>query len=263
MGFLSFLQRKNKPTASVPVGGAEVVQLEQLRVRARHRLIGALVLVSAAVLILPRIFDSPPRPLSAGSGVKIEMVGRNGDTGALAVAAVAAAPSAASAPTSPSGAGRLSAVASAPRIFTSTAPASKPLLGGDSASLISPKAVPPAPAASPSSLASPRPPKTEAARAQALLEGREEKKNATSSAKPAEPNTRFFVQLGAFEQPSAAHDMRQRVDKLGLKAHEQELATPSGKRIRVRVGPYSSREEAQAVMVRMRTNGLQPAIMVQ
>jgi DedD protein len=247
MGFLSFLQRKNKPTGTVPAGGgADVVQLEQLRVRARHRLIGALVLVSAAVLILPRIFDSPPRPLSAGSGVKIEMVGRAGDV-AASVATVAVA---ASVPT----------LASAPATLPVVV-ASKPSLGVSTTAAAS--ASPKLASLPPLSPPSVRPSKSDAERAQALLDGREEKKHVATSAKASESTPRFFVQVGAFEQPSAAHDMRQRVDKLGLKAHEQELTTSSGRRIRVRVGPYSSREEANAVMARMRTSGLQPAIMVQ
>jgi DedD protein len=92
-----------------------------------------------------------------------------------------------------------------------------------------------------------------------LLEGRAEKKAASTS----EAVVRFFVQAGAFEQPSAAHDMHQRVEQLGLAAHEQNLTTPAGRRIRVRVGPYTSREEANAVMARMRSGGLPAAIMVQ
>ncbi|MEX8505599.1 SPOR domain-containing protein [Leptothrix ochracea] len=255
MGFLSFLQRKNKPTGSVlSSGAADVVQLEHLRVRARHRLIGAVVLVAGAVLVLPRVFDSPPRPLSAGSGVKIEMVGgAGGVASASVVASVSPSASASEAPQS-------SVTAS---VTTTKSAASQPLGSAASKSVVA-VARPPALAsplkvpASPPPVVS-HPTKTEAARAQALLEGHDERKAAAKS----EVTTRFFVQLGAFEQASAARDMRQRVDQLGLKAHEQELTTASGRRIRVRVGPYSSREEANAVMARMRASGLQPAIMVQ
>ncbi|MEX8497711.1 SPOR domain-containing protein [Leptothrix ochracea] len=245
MGFLSFLQRKNKPTGSVlSSGAADVVQLEHLRVRARHRLIGAVVLVAGAVLVLPRVFDSPPRPLSAGSGVKIEMVGgAGGVASASVVASVSPSASASEAPQSSVTSQPLGSAASKSVVAVARPPA-----------LASPLKVP----ASPPPVVS-HPTKTEAARAQALLEGHDERKAVAKS----EVTTRFFVQLGAFEQASAARDMRQRVDQLGLKAHEQELTTASGRRIRVRVGPYSSREEANAVMARMRASGLQPAIMVQ
>lgn len=276
MGLLSFFQRKNKPAASpAPQASAvDVAQLEQLRVRARHRLMGALVLVSAAVVVLPRVFDSPPRPLSAGPGVKIDMVGRGGGEASSSplVAAVASAPASAAAP----------ATMPATTVVPTKTMVSTAVPSAASTALF--PAVPPrsplVAASRPSTVPAPlqRSPKADAARAQALLEGREEKKRddkkhddkkdekkheASALAKAPETATRFFVQVGAFEQPGAAHDMRQRVDKLGLKAHEQELKTSSGRRIRVRVGPYASREEAHAVMARMRASGLQPAIMVQ
>ena len=41
--------------------------VEIIRKRARHRLIGAVVLVLTAVVGLPLIFDSQPRPVAAAS----------------------------------------------------------------------------------------------------------------------------------------------------------------------------------------------------
>jgi DedD protein len=246
MGLLSFLQRKNKPVEIVKSGAVDVAQLEHLRVRARHRLIGAVVLVSAAVLVLPRVFDSQPRPLSAGGGVKVEMVGHPELAASAAPTAAAVAASAEAIPAVPS-----------PVAFPAASKVSPPLraLAGAASATTVPKTasqqLPPP--------ATHRPTKTDSERAQALLEGRAEKKAASTP----EAAVRFFVQAGAFEQPSAAHDMHQRVEQLGLAAHEQNLTTPAGRRIRVRVGPYTSREEANAVMARMRSGGLPAAIMVQ
>lgn len=88
-----------------PVGSAESV--ESMRRRARHRLIGAAVLVAAGVVGFPLLFDTQPRPVAAD--VPIELPERNAakptDPNAVAVvplvggaassAAIAVAPPAA------------------------------------------------------------------------------------------------------------------------------------------------------------------------
>ena len=57
----------------------------------------------------------------------------------------------------------------------------------------------------------------------------------------------IIVQVGAFADAEAARETRQKVEKLGLKTYTQVAQTPSGgSRIRVRVGPFASRDEADA-----------------
>jgi DedD protein len=143
-------------------------------------------------------------------------------------------------------------------------------------------AKPPAPAsvtasATPraASVAASKPPAvTDAGRAQALLEGKTDTAKAvvpkpeTPKAEAAKPEAvaadgagRFVVQVGAFADANAARDVRQRVEKLGLKTYTQSIDTPGGKRIRVRVGPFAARDEAERVVARIKSAGLNPAVL--
>jgi DedD protein len=50
---------------------AEAQDVEALKRRGRRRLVGAVALVLAAVIILPMVFDPEPRPISSGVSVRI------------------------------------------------------------------------------------------------------------------------------------------------------------------------------------------------
>jgi hypothetical protein len=55
---------------------------------------------------------------------------------------------------------------------------------------------------------------------------------------------RFVVQVGSFADSTEAAEIRRRVEKLGLKTYTHVAETADGKRIRVRVGPFVSRTQA-------------------
>jgi DedD protein len=80
----------------------------------------------------------------------------------------------------------------------------------------------------------------------------------TPTPKSAEPvsNERFVVQFGAFADPQSASEARQKLERLGIKTYAQEVATPAGKRTRVRMGPYTSRAEADKALAALRKAGL-------
>lgn len=69
MGFFNFLKRRSAPSQQRPSTTAESV--EQIRTRARRRLIGSVVLVVAAVAVFPLLFDAQPRPVSADIPIEI------------------------------------------------------------------------------------------------------------------------------------------------------------------------------------------------
>ena len=100
-------------------------------------------------------------------------------------------------------------------------------------------------------VAEPKAPATPAdgARAKALLEGKQ------ASSAPA-GGARFVVQVGAFADASSARETRLKIEKLGLKTYTQVTDTPSGSRIRVRVGPFTTRVEADQARARARSAGL-------
>jgi DedD protein len=72
---------------------------------------------------------------------------------------------------------------------------------------------------------------------------------------------RFVVQAGAYLDAASLRDARQKVEKLGLKTYTQVIETPTGKRTRVRVGPFESRAEADAVASRIKATGLSVVVL--
>jgi DedD protein len=100
--------------------------------------------------------------------------------------------------------------------------------------------------------APPAPRHADGERARALLEGR-----AASSA----DEQRFVIQVGAFADPDAARETRKNVEKLGLKTYTQVAQTSGGSRIRVRVGPFASRGEAEAALAKTKAAGLNAVLL--
>jgi DedD protein len=72
---------------------------------------------------------------------------------------------------------------------------------------------------------------------------------------------RFVVQVGAFTDDAKVREARGKVEKLGLKTYTQQVDTPAGKRVRVRVGPFATKAEADKVMARIKAAGLQPGVL--
>ncbi|MFN3296562.1 SPOR domain-containing protein, partial [Caldimonas sp.] len=94
----------------------------------------------------------------------------------------------------------------------------------------------------------------EAARARALLEGR-------PSAQAEEAAARYVVQVGAYSETASAREVRAKVEKLGFKTYTQVVDTAAGQRIRVRVGPFASRDKAQQAADRLKAAGLPGAVL--
>lgn len=70
-----------------------------------------------------------------------------------------------------------------------------------------------------------------------------------------------MVQAGAYLDASSLREARQKVEKLGLKTYTQVVETPTGKRTRVRVGPFESRTEADSVAGRIKATGLSVVVL--
>lgn len=65
------------------------------------------------------------------------------------------------------------------------------------------------------------------------------------AAKPAAADVGFAVQLGAFARKSDADKLRDRARSLGFSAFTETVATDKGDLVRVRLGPVSTRAEAE------------------
>jgi len=251
MGLLSFLKRKSGDATKASAMPSEPVDtVQQARTRARQRLVGAVVLVAAGVIGFPLLFETQPRPLPVDTPIEIAR-----KDGSASSAPRAATPAPRVAPPvvppsvvteTPADAGReVVAAASAPAAVASAAPAeAKPVPKPPVEPKPEPKPATPKPEVKPA----------DSVRAQALLEGKEAKP------KPAAAEGRFVVQVGAFAEVTAAREARQKVEKLGLKTYTQVVETSSGKRIRVRVGPFASRGEADKAADKIKSAGLPSAV---
>ena len=273
MGLFSFLQGSSA-SDSERTGAPDPVQAA--RSRARRRLIGAAVLLGVGVIGFPLLFETQPRPIPVD--IPIEIPRKEGAptlplppprsaSAAPAVARVSsgvttsesARPAAASAPVTPPARSEPT-----PRSEPSAPPA-KPVAPKPEAKAETPKAETPK-----------AEPRDDGARARALLEGQgadnkattvaaaEPTKSATARAESGRPEAasgRFVVQVGAYGEASSARDMRQRVDKLGLKSYSQVADVDGNKRIRVRVGPFNSRDDAEKAAATLKAAGLPAAIM--
>ena len=223
--------------------------IEALRKRARHRLIGAGVLVLIGVIGFPLLFDTQPRPIAVD--IPIEIPDRN-KAKALAVPGKPAAQSpAVSGP-----------VIAAPATAKPSAAAAQDKAAGAATAPAAPEAKadasPPVKAeARPESKPEPKPaaPVAEAAKAKALLEG----KPVTSAAAPGE--ARFVVQVGAYADAARARETRAKVERAGLKTYTHVAETKDGKRIRVRVGPFETRAEADKAASKIKGLDLPAAIL--
>jgi DedD protein len=93
--------------------------------------------------------------------------------------------------------------------------------------------------------------KAEAAKAQALLEG---KATSPATSPPAAASEgRFIVQFGSFADEGKAREVRQKVERAGLKTYAQIAETSEGKRHRARVGPFATRAEAEKAAAKIKT----------
>ena len=69
------------------------------------------------------------------------------------------------------------------------------------------------------------------------------------------------MQVGAFADAAAAREMRGRVEKLGLKSYMQVVETSTGRRTRVRAGPFESRDEAEKALAKAKAAGLNAVVL--
>ena len=67
--------------------------------------------------------------------------------------------------------------------------------------------------------------------------------------------------MNAFAEDAKAREARQKVEKAGLKTYTQVAETKDGKRIRVRVGPFASKAEADKAASKIKTLDLPAAIL--
>ena len=71
----------------------------------------------------------------------------------------------------------------------------------------------------------------------------------------------MVVQVGAFADADKAREVRQKLERAGLKTYTQVAETKDGKRTRVRVGPFATKAEADKAASKIKTLDLPAAIL--
>jgi DedD protein len=115
-------------------------------------------------------------------------------------------------------------------------------------------------------LAKPDAAKADGSKAQSLLEGKESfvPNSAPFSGAPASAPAgvvRYVVQVGAFSDVIKAREARIKLESAGLKTYTQVVTPKEGKRIRVRVGPFESKAEADKAAAKVKKLDLPAAIL--
>lgn len=211
--------------------------------RARRRLVGAIALVLAAIIGLPMMFDSEPKPLA--NDIAIQIPSRD-----VPVAAESAPVVANSLGSGEELVGAETAVETPQPdpVTTAVAPAPSDQPKTEAPQVVAKPAQPPAPKPE---VKAPRTAEKvdDSARALALLEGRPD----PAADKKAE---KFVIQVAALATRENVDDLQARLKDAGIKSYTEQIATAAGPRTRIRVGPFSSRDEAEKVRAKIVKIGL-------
>ncbi len=257
MAFFKFRfpgQAASSPASAETVAPGSGESIELVRRRARHRLIGAVVLVLLAVVGFPLLFDTQPRPVAVDTPILIPDRPTSANlkvTPALPPEASPAKPLLPAANPLPSLEGLDAKEEAVQAAKPAPADELKPVQEPAPKPQVVKSEVKPAPSKTDKTEAVAKA-KDDGNKALALLEGMP----------PAAKAERHVVQVGAFSDPAKVREVRRKLEQAGLITFTQVVETPDGKSTtRVRVGPFSSREEADKVAARVRKLDFSPAVL--
>lgn len=208
----------------------------QFRKRARRRLVGAVVLVALVVAVVPLILpESKPQQDTQQIDIRIPTQDATGFTPKITPATIKAPASASAA------------------VETDTPPA---LIKAPTENL------PPDSEASPGSVTAPKP---AMAKPPVSADTTQEAPNASASAEPlikvaGTKAQTFYLQYGAFSELKNAKQRQAELKAKGVPTFTEVVKTTAGDKIRVRAGPYTTRDKAE--QVREKTKPLEGKLVV-
>lgn len=92
----------------------------------------------------------------------------------------------------------------------------------------------------------------DAERALAILEGR----NPAKPAPEKNESSRYVIQVAALANQEKVDELRAKLQSANLKSYTQKVNSEGGEKIRVRLGPYASKEEAEQAKAKLAKLGL-------
>lgn len=216
--------------------------------RARRRLVGAIALVVGAVIVLPMVLDSHPKPVTDDIAIDIpnrpahQAVAPRDDDAADVQAGVAH--------DEPPASDVAVAAAPAPAAKDTAKPAAKPAATTSTTSTTTASVTPPKPAAKP---VAPKPAPAPATVANA--DAAADSGDASSAASPA--GARFAVQLGSFKDDTTARSWATKLKSAGVPAYVEHRKQADGSTATLlRAGPFADRAAASAAIAKVREAGL-------
>lgn len=217
-------------------------QLE-LKKRARRRLVGAAAFALLAIVVLPMVMDEAPPP--SGTPVQIRIPGQDEPlpppTAAKPAATKPAAAPAESAPTSSAADSAAAPAASAAASASDRKP--EPAAATSAAAAATPARTEPARPEPARQAARPDAGRADSDRAAAILQGKD-------------VAAQHVVLIGAFANSANVRSLQRKLSELGIKTYTESLESSTGRKTRLRAGPFASREAAEKARDRMKRIGV-------
>ena len=221
----------------------------ELKKRARRRLVGAVAIALAAIIVLPMVMDSEPRP--ATQDIQVRIPSQEGDGFVSRVLpGNKPAPLPPLSETKPDADTPPASAPTPPKPTENAAPAPLVVPPHEVKPVAAPPAVKPevkAELVKPESKSGDRATKpSEAARAAAALEGKSA--------------TQWVVQLGAYQNTGNVKLLLNKIKEMNIAAYTEKADTPDGPRIRVRAGPFTSKDAADKAQARIVKIGVKGSV---
>lgn len=240
--------------------------VDELRRRARRRLVGAIVLALAAAVLLPLLLENEPKPLGEDVSIQIPPIDSGKFINPLSSSKSLDPKAKGSVGMSKSGA---PAVAPPPADAPATVPPATNPKSAENEQRTSGTATPPAPAAAPPT-AGPETRVADAAtgatdvkpapaaptpKSEPTIDDGKATPAATAKTDAAKSGAVFVVQVAAFSDRYGARSLVAKLKRGGFPGYTEEVTTDKGTLHRVRVGPYASRQAAATALAKLKAAG--------
>lgn len=189
----------------------------QLKKRARRRLVGAVVLVTAVAVILPMVLDSDPKPVSQNVDIQIP----SPESGEFKPKGIAPTPA-----------------SKAPQAQETTVEAAVKSSQSDT------------------KLASAETPK-DTAKDTSKEAAPEDARGLRDAPVKAAATGAFVVQIEALADPTKAKRLQEKLSDAGVPAYTEAVATKGGELTRVRAGPFATKQAAEKARAQLKKAGFE------
>ncbi|BCB26426.1 hypothetical protein SKTS_13120 [Sulfurimicrobium lacus] len=223
-------------------GPSPTVEELQLRKRARRRLVGAITLVALMVTVLPMVLDDEPKPV--GQDIAISIPSQQSNDFPLK----AAKPATPAQPASPVAQPQPVAVPQE-KHPAQIAPAPQPKVTEAKHE--------------PVAQAKKDKPAEKSEKPKGAADSPKETKPAAKVAEAQHSGSSYVVMLGAFLSEANAKQRQAKLKELGVKYYLEKIKSPAGEKTGVRAGPYSSRQDAEQALARLKSAGISDGLVTE